>query len=90
MTAHDHVTAHDHPTVVPGCYRCDLSRDEVSTDRIETETCALCAGVDFESIKRTDDLALCNRHWNRWLGTFVSPMSPLPPCAAHVIRGDIP
>lgn len=24
------MTAHDHPTFVSGCYRCDLSRDEVS------------------------------------------------------------
>lgn len=30
------MTAHDHKTLVDGCYRCDLNRDEVESAHAET------------------------------------------------------
>lgn len=54
----------------------------------EPESCAICAGIDPDTLTKTDDLPLCTAHWNRWLATFISPLSPEPPCSAHLIGAN--
>lgn len=48
--------------------------------------CDLCrGGADLlRAVQKTDNLALCPGHWNNWL-SFLSPLNPEPPCAAHLI-----
>lgn len=57
------MTAHDHSTVVRGCYRCDLGRDEAMAIRqeIRTEVRALREmATDFRHISMTTAAELCD------------------------------
>lgn len=36
------MTAHDHRTIIPGCYRCELGRDEAMATPDENFECYLC------------------------------------------------
>jgi len=52
------VSAHTHTDYVPGCFRCELARDEITglTNTTEREWQAWCAGYDqgYEDRKAED------------------------------------
>lgn len=50
----DGVTAHAHPEFVPGCFRCDLSRDE---QHVLARQCPWCA--DLYAAHSLEGLAEC-------------------------------
>lgn len=57
------MTAHNHTVLTPGCFRCDLNRDEVEAAqrdaRIETRALREMA-QDFRNIGMTEAAELCD------------------------------
>lgn len=58
---------------------------------MSAETCVACRSAEepgtLVEVAETDDIALCDKHWARWVVTYVgSPFAPEPPCSAHLIE----
>lgn len=52
-----------------------------------SESCCLCQPVPPKVFVKSDNIALCTRHWNWWLARFIDAEDE-PPCAAHLREGD--
>lgn len=53
-----------------------------------SEQCFGCANpkADADDVERSDDIALCNRHWGNWVVRWLGQDAP---CSAHLIlEGD--
>lgn len=54
----------------------------------EDETCRMCQADETgdRMVMRSDDIPLCEGHWNRWVARYLFPSTEEPPCSAHVIQ----
>jgi len=61
------------PANVAGCFACDQPILPMSSS----------------AVSKSDDIALCTRHWNWWLIRWLNA-EDVPPCGAHLMteQGD--
>ena len=58
---------------------------------MNSEVCRPCNEEMPFVVQPTDDIALCNAHWNAWLNLYLNfdyTGNDAPPCAAHLIRSE--
>ena len=53
-----------------------------------SESCRMCEAdsTGDRMVNRSEDIGLCNRHWSRWVATYLWPSELEPPCSAHLIE----